>query len=154
MRSSGPCEGWFGKSWEGEGRTWLVMSWSGQDVVEGTCGPPPPTTAARVPIVLSPCCRWLVQPPEQMAPFVCSQWLVYGSHGHICHSRCYGAPSSKIGHSSTSHIPDATTSQLFCFHSSLCLQPPTNTWRAQVKPQVGPPPAAVTSSGLTPVPAA
>lgn len=30
------------------------------------------------------------------------------------------------------------------------LQPPTNTWRAQVKPQVVPPPAAVTSSGLTP----
>lgn len=40
---------------------------------------------------------------------------------------------------------------LFCFYPSLCLQPLTNTWRVQVKPQMGPP-VAVTSSGLTPVP--
>lgn len=64
--------------------------------------------------------------------------------------QCYGTPATEIGHSSTSHTPDATTSQLFCFYPSLCLQPPTtNTWRAQVTPQMGPPPVAVTSSGLT-----
>ncbi|KAM7317150.1 hypothetical protein ACRRTK_023452 [Alexandromys fortis] len=66
--------------------------------------------------------------------------------------QCYGTPATETGHSSTSHTPDATTSQLFCFYPSLCLQPLTNTWCAQVKPQTGPPPAAVTSSGLTPVP--
>lgn len=103
MRCSGPYEGWFGKSWESEGRTWLVTSWSGQDVIEGACGPRPQQQQPGRPLSYLPTATGLCNHRSRWFPLFVVSGQCAAAMATFATGQCYGTLAPETGHSSTSH---------------------------------------------------